>query len=300
MSSRKVLCGVVLATWAGVVSVAAGAGASKDDLIRELMASLDLKQKQIDSLKVEVSQLKGELAKLKGELAQARSGGAATPVTPAVPARPAPVVPAPPSRPPAVPEKLVPPAVSPAAADHRPAPRDGAVAPRVALEQKITRLELHGQTLEEALEAIAQNQKFNLWVKWNQLAAAGVDRKAKIRLPLNNVSVAKALEMVLSEAATTAEIQHSVQDEYVVIAPARDLPGPLELKTYDVKDLVGSNRQTAFKLINTIKSTIDPKVWKDPLHHIRESQGRLIIMTNTRNHRAIQDLLKTIREQEQR
>ncbi len=300
MSGRWVLCGVVLTAWGACV--AAGADESKDALIRELSASLELRERQIDSLKIEVQRLKAEVAKLKSELEQARSGGAAgsvAPVTPA-PVRPAPVAPAPVPSTPVRPSRPVAPIPSPGASDPRPSPRAGAAEPATALQQKITRLEFDGQALEQVLDTIAQNHKFNLWVKWSQLAAAGIQRKTPIRLTLSNISVAKALEMVLSEAATTTEVQHAVQDEYVVIAPAKDLPGPLELKTYDVTDLVGSNRQTAFKLINTIKATIDPEIWKDPLHHIRESRGRLIIMTNTRNHRAIQELFKTIRDQEQR
>jgi len=290
----------------------AAAEDSRDALIRELTASLEIKEKQIEKLKSEVERLKAEVARLKDKLGIAEgqpAGGAGK----TEPARPIPPV-APAVKPISPAERPVARSVSPVekpakaktiAPDTRPAARPApAVPPETALQQKLAQIKFDGQTFEQVLESFQENHGVQLWVKWNQLAVAGIQRKAPVRLAMSNITVGKALQLVLDEVSTSGRIEYGVEDGLVVISQAEDLAGGIEVLTYDVKDLLsgpGGRAQNSAKLIRTITGTIDPPSWKPPnIGLIREIGGRLFVTANARNQRAIADLLKTLRDQEQR
>jgi general secretion pathway protein D len=91
----------------------------------------------------------------------------------------------------------------------------------------------------QVMEHLADAQRINLLVNWNDLAAAGVERDVPIDLNLpNEITLKKAITEVLHQAGGEVELGYDVADGVVTVATQRFLARSTYPAVYDINDLL--------------------------------------------------------------
>jgi hypothetical protein len=93
-------------------------------------------------------------------------------------------------------------------------------------------------TLSDALDYVRDTAGVNLVVDWKSLEAANIDRNTLINLHLHNVSLRKALTMLLNEAGAGNLLTFYVQDNIVQITTSAKADTILYTMVYPVGDLL--------------------------------------------------------------
>src|SRR5689334_18811856 len=98
----------------------------------------------------------------------------------------------------------------------------GASVVRQQLAQRLPELRFQGVTLGDAIEFMRDVSGANIAVNWKALEGAGVNRDTPVNLHLNGISLRKAMDMVLNEAAGGDALTYYV-DQGVIEITTRDL-----------------------------------------------------------------------------
>lgn len=93
---------------------------------------------------------------------------------------------------------------------------------------------------QEVIERFASNHNINLHVKWSDVQAAGVDPMQPISLSLpQEITLRKALELVLEEAGGQVDLGYAVRDGVVSVATQSWIDAnDVHARTYDINDLL--------------------------------------------------------------
>jgi hypothetical protein len=106
------------------------------------------------------------------------------------------------------------------------------------LSAKLPELRFEGVTLGDALDFIRDVSGANITVNWKALEATGVTKESAVNLHLNNISLRKALEMLLTEASGGDTITFVI-DQGVIEVTTRELADKMMVtRVYPVEDLI--------------------------------------------------------------
>lgn len=191
-----------------------------------------------------------------------------------------------------------------------PADRQGARASgndevaRTAMHQVID-LKLNDTRINDAVDKLRGATGVDLFVNWRALEAAGIRRDEPVSLRVRNVHASTALDLLLRMASPEGPRLGWVIDNGVVtISTADDLAKNVMIRVYDVRDLIGKtapgedrgNKVRA--IVKLLTDRVDPGSWREhggAVASVREMHGQLIVTQTAENHRAIIDLLQSIR-----
>src|SRR5215469_2803690 len=109
---------------------------------------------------------------------------------------------------------------------------------KAQLAQRLPELKFQGVTFNDAIDFLRDVTGANITVNWKALESAGVNRDSMVNLHLTGVSLRKALDLVLSEAAGGDSITYYI-DEGVIEITTRDIADhQMVTRVYDVQDLI--------------------------------------------------------------
>ena len=169
--------------------VASARGDATDDRIRQQEAALKLRDAQIRSLRAKVAELEAQVEKLR----------------------------------PAQKEPGRPSASQPALA---PAPADAEI--RRKLDKTIERLSVNDFDLGDIIQMLREYSKADIQVNWRALKAAGIEQSKKVTLDVRNISVKRALDLILRDVSAgvgraEAELRYVADGGVLTISTRSDL-----------------------------------------------------------------------------
>ncbi|NNM85408.1 MAG: hypothetical protein HKL96_06615 [Phycisphaerales bacterium] len=97
---------------------------------------------------------------------------------------------------------------------------------------------LHSVPLGNAIDYLRQVSGANIVVNWNALEAAGVSKQATVSLDLRYVTVKKTLELMLSQASSSATLVSYISGNVLTVTTQGDADTHLVTRVYQVGDLV--------------------------------------------------------------
>jgi hypothetical protein len=175
-------------------------------------------------------------------------------------------------------------------------------------------LDLSDATLEEALIRIGSLSGRNLVVRWPNLEAVGISRDTRIRLHVWDVTVPKALDLILGLVDDGTVLLADEVDGMLTVSTAEDLGREVIVHVYDVRDLVDAMNDPEFTderkevagarqvcldhLTRLIVENVLPVTWQNfggSDGSIREIGGRLIITQTRANHEKLRQVLAQLR-----
>jgi hypothetical protein len=103
-------------------------------------------------------------------------------------------------------------------------------------------MELQGIQLGDAIEVTRMATGLNVFVNWNALRKAGIEKDTPISLTARNIPVAKALDLILDSLNAGRGVMDSaywvIDDGVVVISTGEELNRDLSVRVYDVADVL--------------------------------------------------------------
>jgi hypothetical protein len=184
----------------------------------------------------------------------------------------------------------------------------------LALARAVPEFRLDGVPFEEALDAVRALSdglsEAELWVDWQELGAAGFDRRRPVTVRLRNATVGRALSAVLAAAGDTGlPLDYMPVGEGLCVTTLERMESTTYPRIYDVRDLLAGDALV-----------VDPAAAAPPARATRESSvellcrlvmdqcedhgealpfsewdGRLIVRQNWRTHRRIEAMLDALR-----
>lgn len=107
-----------------------------------------------------------------------------------------------------------------------------------ALSESVPELTLNEQPLDTTIENLGGDQKINISVDWDDLAAAGVDRDRPITVSFKNVKLSAILKEIIAQSSRDVPLSYRVVDGMVRIATKEKLDHEKFVQVYDVRDLI--------------------------------------------------------------
>ena len=118
------------------------------------------------------------------------------------------------------------------------APAFSAVGPKQQLSRSLPEVRFQSVTLGDALDFLRDVSGANIAVNWKALDALGVNRDTQVNLHVSGITLRKALEMTLTEAAGGDALTFYA-DEGVISITTRDLADHnMVTRVYPVEDLL--------------------------------------------------------------
>ncbi len=95
-----------------------------------------------------------------------------------------------------------------------------------------------GSTFTEAIDYLRDISKANIFVNWNQLEAAGIDRNVPINLRVHNIRFGKLLQLVLDSA--DPRLKYTAYEGVISVYVSQYPPDPAGKVThvYEITDLM--------------------------------------------------------------
>jgi hypothetical protein len=135
--------------------------------------------------------------------------------------------------------QAVPPGGAPVAPGATPPPAENRNVPiKVALERRIPEVRFDAVALSDALDFIRDAAGINVRVDWKVLENAGVDKAAPVTFRLRNITVRKALDMVLREVGAGTKLAFEVEDNVLLVTTQEEADRILVTEVYDIRDLL--------------------------------------------------------------
>lgn len=204
---------------------------------------------------------------------------------------------------------------------------------RQKLKTNIPSLNIPSGTFEDVIQFFRTSTNVNFHPNWQALEAAGVQKTAPVNLNLTDVTVEKALALVLGDLSTTSTISFIISDGVVTISTKEDLAKTPTNRVYDIRDLIyavpdysapeltlssngenGTNNtsssnntnngnqanrdQMVLQIQDTIRNTVDRDSWAPTgiVGQMNELHGTLVISQTLENHQKVATLLDQLRE----
>lgn len=117
-------------------------------------------------------------------------------------------------------------------------------ATRDKLEEPMKEISAENQSFEKVINFIRDNAGINIFINWNELQGAGVDRNTQVSINLRDVPIRKALTTILSEVSPTSATEpekalgYTIDEGVVTISSRKDLNARYQVvRVYDIRDL---------------------------------------------------------------
>lgn len=212
----------------------------------------------------------------------------------------------------------------------------GDAATEAMLARVLPEMRFDQTAFQDVIEYLRDTTGANIFVNWNALEAAGVDRAAPITARLTNVTFRKVLDLVLRNAdATGIGLDYTIDEGVITISTSEDLASNTQIQTYDIRDLLvdipafdnapefeletsgegggspfggGAGQQEdnpeaadlrVQEIMDIIQELVAPDTWKDAgglQGEIRALGGQLIVTQSPEIQREVYDFLKKLRE----
>jgi hypothetical protein len=171
---------------------------------------------------------------------------------------------------------------------------------QAALERKIPSMKFNDVRLIDAINFLRDVSGANIHVNWRAIEKAGIERDTPLHIHVTDVTLARALRLVLSDASTDAvELKWMLDEGVIEIAPAETFEQQLSIIFSDVRDLIDAkNVDKARELIDLICETVAPTTWvqNGGQSSIRCFDGTLVIIQTQENQDAVAHVLKRLRD----
>jgi hypothetical protein len=188
-------------------------------------------------------------------------------------------------------------------------------AAKEALDRRIAQIDFGGHRLDEAIDMLRNVSGANIFVEWGKLEAAGLTRETPVTARMRGVSLAKALNTVLSDVGGgNVRLAFAMEAGVIRISTADEI-NAIDTRVYDVRDLLVNTpdfdsekapepptppAERAAALTKLIRETIDPASWTTPNRgSIVEDRGQLVVAQTAENHAGLGMLLDQLRETRQ-
>jgi len=130
---------------------------------------------------------------------------------------------------------------------------------RQQLNQRLPELQFQGVTLGDAIDFLRDVSGANIVVNWKALEGAGITRDTQVNLHLTGITMHKALDLILNEAAGGDALTYYA-DEGVLEITTRELADhQMVTRVYPVEDLIMDvpdfNDAPTFQLSNQNQSS---------------------------------------------
>ena len=172
---------------------------------------------------------------------------------------------------------------------------------RTGLHQVID-FKFSDRPLSEAFDRLRGETKLQILVNWKALEAEGVSRGDPVSLQVRRIHASTALDLLLQVAAPEGpRLGWEIDNGVVHVTTAADLSKNVMIRVYDIRDFLagkGERDKKVRAVIKLLTDRIDPASWREhggSVASLRELQGQLIITQTAANHRAIIDLLESVR-----
>jgi hypothetical protein len=190
-----------------------------------------------------------------------------------------------------------------------------------ALDRQVNSLPVSETTVEAAVKVLETLGEVKLDVNWDALANAGVRRTDRIQAHVNAGTFGSAIQSVLASGHPGLVLVCDADGDVVTVSTASAFVKDLEVRTYDVRDLL-TDRYWGIKvapadideiqgsriasLAGTIEECVGEGSWDR--HNFTQVSyggswaefqwwaGRLIVTQTARNHRKIERMLATLRQ----
>jgi len=137
---------------------------------------------------------------------------------------------------------------------------------RAKLKEIQSKIDFEDASLDNSLAYFRDTTGLNLVVNWSALGAAGIDKGAKVRLTLSNVSREQVLKEILTVSCGVVPVGYILRDGVVRISTREDLCDTTIIRVYDVADLVAadpgqSRQERAEELSAARRGIVDIESW---------------------------------------
>ena len=173
-------------------------------------------------------------------------------------------------------------------------------AAKAALQHRIANLDFTDTSLKDAIEFLRDVSGANIHVNWRAIDRAGIDPRTKLNMHLRDVSMEKALNLVLNDSGNSeGELGWGLDSGVIEISTAEMLQNINCIEIYNVRDLLdarvpGQDRE----LMELISECIAPSDWvqNGGKSSMRIYNGELIVSANPRVQQWVERLLDGLRE----
>lgn len=176
--------------------------------------------------------------------------------------------------------------------------------------ERATNIDVVEMPLKDVVIFLSETHSIPLRLNLKKLEAASVSPDVPITTSLKNISLAAALDLVLSDL----ELGYYTT-EVLVITTQEDAAAQTEVRVYDCRDLLAGQAEGEVDparvplLLEAIQSNVMPATWRDqsvsamgsrprpsPPGSISEFDGLLIVTQTMHVHRKVENLLNMLRE----
>jgi len=109
---------------------------------------------------------------------------------------------------------------------------------RKKLRQKLARLDFDDIEFQDVIRFLREVSGANIYVKWKALEAMGIDRSATVTVHLQDVSLEKALDIILSDVGGVNPLSYIIEEGVITISTKDDLASNTITRVYDIRDLI--------------------------------------------------------------
>ena len=174
-------------------------------------------------------------------------------------------------------------------------------AARAVLGGRIPKVNLVNVGFRDAIDFLRDISGANIYVNWRDIKKVGVDEQTQVNLKVRDVTLAKALNLLVSEVSgNEAKLAWAIDDGVIEISTAERIRGIMYIRIYEVRDLLDpkAEQRKGELLMSIISECIAPASWSDGggKGAIKFHDGKLVITQTAENHQAIVNLLDGLRE----
>ena len=163
---------------------------------------------------------------------------------------------------------------------------------RAKLATRLQKLDFDDIEFSDVVQFLRDVSGLSIYVKWQALSAAGVEKQTTVTIHLGNVTVEKALRVILDDVGGVNPLGFLVDEGVVTITSREELQSRTITRVYDVRDIEGVIGNFA-DLVS--RSTLDDPWTNRARPEIRELYGQYIVTHTHEAHRAITTVLENLR-----
>jgi len=109
---------------------------------------------------------------------------------------------------------------------------------RAKLKTRLQKLDFDNIEFSDVIQFLRDVSGLSIYVKWQALSAAGVEKATTVTIHLGNVTVEKALRVILDDVGGVNPLGFIVEEGVVTITSNEDLQSRTITRVYDIRDMI--------------------------------------------------------------